>query len=205
MGAIVTKTVDYLSNSFVLTMVEMEDATNTLEHCYSSRLAGKGMYQVLPPQTFTPESSVAGENTIKFPHRDLPQRNAEHFVGRVKIMERIDRYLKPSNSPSTQHMCIWGLGGIGKSQTALEYAYTYAGDFDAMFWVRAETRPSLTQSFLSIAFNLGLTTPSARLSPDEIRDTVHHWLRTCSMYWLALINCPSLTSAYRQTLAYDFR
>jgi len=161
-------------------MAEMEDATNTMEHCYSSRFAGKGQYQTLPLQTYTPESSIASEHGVIFPLRELPHHNVEQFIGRTDILSTMSRWLKPDGSCSTQHMTIWGLGGVGKSQTALAYANKYGANFDAIFWVRAESETSLNQSFSTIAITLGLTSHYSGSSPSENRDSVLYWLRTCS-------------------------
>lgn len=45
---------------------------------------------------------------------------------------------------------LYGLGGIGKTQLALEYCYQYVDQFDAIFWVSAETQDKLFQDFGTI-------------------------------------------------------
>ena len=43
------------------------------------------------------------------------------------------------------------LGGIGKTETAVEYAFRHREDFSAVFWIRAENRSELVSSFGEIA------------------------------------------------------
>jgi tetratricopeptide (TPR) repeat protein len=46
---------------------------------------------------------------------------------------------------------ISGLGGIGKTQTALEYAYRYRTDYEAVFWIRADSVTWLNSSLVELA------------------------------------------------------
>ncbi|KAI1121629.1 P-loop containing nucleoside triphosphate hydrolase protein [Nemania abortiva] len=168
----------------------MEDAANTTEPCYPSRLAGRGQPVLSTNAIYTPgTSSIATEpSNITYPHRQLPQDNVEKFIGRTDVLEQMHIYLKPSNTQETQHYSIWGLGGVGKSQCALAYANLYQDDYDATFWVRAESEPSLNQSFISIATNLGLVSPSTGSSPSEARDMVLVWLRNSGCRWLMIFD-----------------
>ncbi len=43
------------------------------------------------------------------------------------------------------------LSGIGKAQTALEYAYRYHGNYQAVLWVGAETSEALLAGYQSPA------------------------------------------------------
>ena len=45
---------------------------------------------------------------------------------------------------------LHGLGGQGKSQTALEYAHRYHSSYGAIFWLKSETEQELTTSYADI-------------------------------------------------------
>jgi len=46
--------------------------------------------------------------------------------------------------------------GVGKTDIALQYAYTNPPGFDAIFWIQCETTLSLRQSFTEAAVELNL-------------------------------------------------
>jgi hypothetical protein len=56
----------------------------------------------------------------------------------------------------TQPQALRGLGGIGKTQLAIEYAYRYQADYRAVFWVCSSTREELLLYFSAIATLLEL-------------------------------------------------
>lgn len=45
-------------------------------------------------------------------------------------------------------IALHGLGGIGKSQIALEYAYRYQGRYSSVFWVNADNSTEMEKSAL---------------------------------------------------------
>ena len=57
---------------------------------------------------------------------------------------------------------VKGLGGVGKTQLALEYAYRYASDYDAVAWFRAEDPMMLGSDHAALAEFLGL-----EIQPDQ--------------------------------------
>ncbi len=74
------------------------------------------------------------------------------------MLERLRAALTAYTHPIaiSQPQAISGLGGIGKTQLAIEYAYRYRTNYSAVFWVRAESTDLLTSDFLTIAVLLGL-------------------------------------------------
>lgn len=51
---------------------------------------------------------------------------------------------------------LHGMGGVGKTETALEFTYVHRKDYDAFFWLPADRGPALEAGFAQIAVNLGL-------------------------------------------------
>ncbi|HJT59893.1 MAG TPA: FxSxx-COOH system tetratricopeptide repeat protein [Ktedonobacteraceae bacterium] len=118
---------------------------------------------------------------------NVPYRRNLFFTGREEILEHIHEALHTSNTAClAQIQGITGLGGIGKTQTALEYAYRYHNDYRAVLWARADAPNTLTAEFVSIAHLLRLP---ERNEQDQRRvvDAVTRWLRTNS-HWLLILD-----------------
>ena len=70
---------------------------------------------------------------------NIPYQRNPFFTGREEVLDALYQGLQANNAVVLAHpLGITGLGGIGKTQTALEYAYRYGGDYNAVCWVRAD-------------------------------------------------------------------
>ncbi|KAG6357656.1 hypothetical protein INS49_013535 [Diaporthe citri] len=100
------------------------------------------------------------------------------FQGREEVLLRIDEALEgPDNK--LRSVLIHGLGGVGKTQTALNYAHRNAGKYDAIFWVRSETTLSINASMTNIARSLKLPGSMREDGNDEMNFLmVQSWFRT---------------------------
>ncbi len=65
----------------------------------------------------------------------VPARNPR-FTGRDPELEQLGRALA-AGAAVTVHS-VHGMGGVGKTQLAAEYAYAHATDYDLVWWVAAE-------------------------------------------------------------------
>ena len=86
-----------------------------------------------------------------------------------------------------QSAALSGLGGIGKTQMAVAYAYRYFWDtpsYEWVFWVRADTELSLVTGLATIARSLNL--PGESL--DEFAGQTKRWLETHSGWLLIFDN-----------------
>jgi hypothetical protein len=93
------------------------------------------------------------EEYAELPIQMLPYPQNARFYGREIEMRRINQALDWSNAEKglLRTFTIYGKRGIGKTEIALEYAYSNPAKFDAIFWVACETSLSLRQSFTDIA------------------------------------------------------
>src|SRR3954470_22166249 len=67
---------------------------------------------------------------------NAPARNP-HFTGRAGLLEQLHRQLRGGKGTLVVQ-ALYGLGGVGKTQLALEYAHRYAADYDVVWWINAE-------------------------------------------------------------------
>ena len=123
--------------------------------------------------------------TALAPHWLVPLPRNPFFTGREEILEALHTQLHVEQVVAlTQSYAIRGLGGIGKTQIALEYAYRHTLEYSAIFWIDAETIEHIMSSLLRIAELLQLP---ERQEADQQRivAAVQRWLNTHSQ-WLMI-------------------
>ncbi|MDQ3761147.1 MAG: hypothetical protein M3460_05450 [Actinomycetota bacterium] len=85
------------------------------------------------------------------------------FVGRDATLVQLRERLRTGGTAGVQ--VLHGVGGVGKTQVAIEYAHRYAGAYDVVWWVSAEETGLIGEQFAALAVELGLTPPRAGCPP----------------------------------------
>ena len=117
----------------------------------------------------------------------VPLRRNPFFTGRSAILTHIHDYLSPKREDvQTRSLALCGLGGIGKTQIVLEYAYHYAQEYTAVFWITAETSEGIITGFTSIATQLHLLEATS-LDHYTIVAAVLSWFTT-HHNWLLIVD-----------------
>lgn len=102
----------------------------------------------------------------------VPPRNPA-FVGRGAVLTALHQRLAAGITVMVPET-LYGLGGVGKTQTAIEYAYRFANEYDVVWWIPAEHRSHVRLSLTSLAARLGIptgegTTNAASTVLDSLR------------------------------------
>jgi hypothetical protein len=109
----------------------------------------------------TVPDAVATVSAVPTIWGNVPSRN-KNFTGRVDILARLRQGASSRimavlpEDPLPQ--AVQGLGGVGKTAIAIEYAYRHRSDYDLVWWIPADQLPSVRGSLAQLAARLGLET-----------------------------------------------
>ena len=121
---------------------------------------------------------------------NLPSRNAS-FVGRSSLLLRIGEALSGEAAFVTQ--VVRGMGGVGKSELALEYAHRERERYDLTWWIAAEEPEAVPLQLDQLASALGLP----GVDGAERLDAVRRWLESTPRWLLILDNVEEWTAVRR--------
>ncbi len=86
---------------------------------------------------------------------NVPLRNTS-FVGRQTLLRSVEEQLSAQDTAAVLPHALHGLGGVGKSQLALEYIYTHQHDYKVICWIPAERESLILAALASLAAQLGV-------------------------------------------------
>lgn len=84
----------------------------------------------------------------------VPQRN-KNFTGREDLLRRLRAGVSTDITAVVPH-ALHGLGGVGKTQVAIEYAHKFQSDYDVVWWIPADQPYLVRSSLAALAPQLGL-------------------------------------------------
>ncbi|MCL1976239.1 MAG: NB-ARC domain-containing protein [Firmicutes bacterium] len=82
-----------------------------------------------------------------FPFNNFTDKPTPHFIGREDTIKAIHDCFRQGESVSLTQT-ISGLGGVGKTQVAMEYAHRYAHEYDVIWWIVAENLEDIYKKIL---------------------------------------------------------
>lgn len=108
------------------------------------------------------------------------------FKGREGFMQQLHESLSRSGQIAITSKALYGLGGIGKTRAAVEYAWAHRDDYSALLFVVAETPEALRRNLAALAAKL---VPDLDTTDDTVRlKAVLDWLAANPGWFLILDN-----------------
>ena len=97
----------------------------------------------------------------------LPMGRNKDFTGRDKEMSLLEQSLKTGKYSAITNT---GMGGVGKSQLALEYAYRHEKEYNMVYWIRSEDMSTLKSDLRMLGLEMGIAEDF--LKDDKIISTM---------------------------------
>ena len=118
----------------------------------------------------------------------IPYERNPHFCGRDLLLNTLyQRLLDTRQNEYNHRIALYGLGGIGKTQLAIEYAYRYHPQYSYIFWISAATRAKLLSGYVQIAVEVQCCEQAEKRSPNDVANDVIRWL-SITERWLLIID-----------------
>ncbi|MGI9182071.1 MAG: FxSxx-COOH system tetratricopeptide repeat protein [Longimicrobiaceae bacterium] len=127
----------------------------------------------------------------------IPHLRNPNFTGRDQLLTQLREDLT-SGQPSAITQALAGLGGIGKTQLAIEYAYRHADDYDLAWWIRAEEPTTLLEDLAALARAVDL--PQAASSDLSAAATAALRRLEAERNWLLIYDNATEPAALREVL-----
>ncbi len=126
---------------------------------------------------------------------NVPFRRNPFFTGREDVLIWLHNVIKEGKTAVvTQTQAISGLGGIGKTQTVVEYAYRYHSNYKAILWIKADTRELLISDCVELASLLNLPEKDEQDQKHTVVG-VKRWLKEYAGWLLILDNVEDVEMA----------
>ncbi|WP_051804663.1 FxSxx-COOH system tetratricopeptide repeat protein [Streptomyces griseus] len=125
-----------------------------------------------PGQAAPPNSPPGTRSSVPAVWGNVPPNNP-NFVGREGLLTQIREQLLTGDTSAVLPHTLHGMGGVGKSQIAIEYVYRYAAEYDVVWWIPSEQPAMILTALTELAQRLGLNvTNEANQAVPAVREAL---------------------------------
>lgn len=168
--------VDCITAADLTAISTKKDLRSLLKRSYFG-LTDEAISQLSDSGRRVTDSDLSGES-VHFERRPqiwggVPLRNV-NFTGRTELLQQLREEVTNSTVTTLLPGALHGMGGVGKSQTAIEYVYRYADHYDIVWWIPAESTSEIKASLVDLARRLQLPVDlTVDAAIPEVLHTLH--------------------------------
>ena len=168
------------------------------EEARAALLTGVKRTRAKPP-TPPPFPGASAPEKPRFPGAppgvcNVPHLRNPNFTGRERLLTQLhDAFAGSQTVAPRQPHALCGLGGVGKTQLALEHVYRHAADYERVWWIRSGDAATCTADFIALAAVLRLpevVDPEQKGPSDVVIAAVRRWLEQHDAWLLIFDNAP---------------
>lgn len=139
--------------------------------------------------TSGPDSIVSfrEEKEIELPIFEVPFPQKVTFTGRQHELDAIHEHFTPKETTSAVPYVITGLGGMGKTQLAVQYAHRHRHEYDLVWWFRSEDSTLLGDDLRDLSLRLNLDIKTVAEQQIYI-NFVRGWFQKTDIKWLLIFD-----------------
>ncbi|GHP00016.1 tetratricopeptide repeat protein [Reticulibacter mediterranei] len=130
---------------------------------------------------------------------NIPYRRNPHFTGRDNLLSQLEQRFAPRDVSQAENIrrvalsqaqAIKGLGGIGKTQIAVEYAYRAREQkrYAHTCWITAASEETILTSFAALADQFSASLAKGETDQRKLAAEVINWLEQCALPWLLIFD-----------------
>lgn len=190
---------------------EIPDFLKGREIIYVSNFFERLIYRLenIPEYIFpevNPEKIAVKPNTISIAENfsdtffnrkeNLPIIRNSFFTSREDILESIHINFETHENRQIIQV-LSGIGGVGKTQIAVEYAYLFLDCYPLIWWIKSETKQGIIDSYMELGRNLGISDNHLNLEEDEKIAIINEKLNCIKKYLLIFDNANSYSEIER--------
>src|SRR5579885_1146743 len=121
----------------------------------------------------------------QFPLSTLPHRRNPFFTDRDATLKALHASFTSEQGHQTNIQALYGLGGIGKTLLAIEYAYLYQEEYQATLWLNAASRELLNSDLRTLTDRKSVSLPKDVQESERLSAT-KRWLQSHDRWLLVL-------------------
>lgn len=157
--------------------------------------------EIPPPISGNTEEAAASESIApeEVALWTVPYIRNPYFTGRSDLLAQLEQQLAPPDTSQTgnlrhlaltQPQAVTGLGGIGKTQIAVEYAYRALAQkrYVHTIWITAASEEMILAGLTAVAEQLPEVMPGEETDQRMLAAAVVDWLERCPQSWLLIFD-----------------